>query len=129
MWDLTTQNVVATFEAHKNEINGLSFSENGVYFASSSFKDNVVNLWDLRKSQTFKKIELPENFEIRSLKFDQSGTFLGIVGSSTIIYNMKTWSILAEFNENTDIVTDIKFGKNCNYFATTSLDRNLKVFK
>ena len=129
MWDLTTQNVVATFEAHKNEINGLSFSENGVYFASSSFKDNVVNLWDLRKSQTFKKIELPENFEIRSLKFDQSGSFLGIVGSSTIIYNMKTWSILAEFNENTDVVTDLKFGKNCNYFATTSLDRNLKVFK
>jgi len=109
MWDLTTQNVVATFEAHKNEINGLSFSENGVYFASSSFKDNVVNLWDLRKSQTFKKIELPENFEIRSLKFDHSGTFLGIAGSSTIIYNMKTWSILAEFDENTDIVTDIKF--------------------
>ena len=103
MWDLTTQNVVATFEAHKNEINGLSFSENGVYFASSSFKDNVVNLWDLRKSQTFKKIELPENFEIRSLKFDQTGSFLGIVGSSTIIYNMKTWSILAEFNENTDV--------------------------
>jgi pre-mRNA-processing factor 19 len=128
MWDITTQNVVATFDAHKNEINGLSFSENGVYFASSSFKDNIVNLWDLRKSQTFKKIELPENFEIRSLKFDHSGTFLGIVGTSTLIYNMKTWSMVAEFNENTDIVTDIKFGKDCNYFATTSLDRNLKIF-
>jgi pre-mRNA-processing factor 19 len=128
MWDITTQNVVATFEAHKNEINGLTFSENGVYFATSSFKDNVINLWDLRKSQTFKKIELPENFEVRSIKFDNTGTFLGIAGTSTLIYHMKTWNLVAEFKENTDIVTDIKFGKDCKYIATTSLDRNLKVF-
>lgn len=128
MWDLTTQNVVATFEAHKNEINGLTFSENGVYFASSSFKENVVNIWDLRKSQTIRKIELPENFEIRSIKFDHSGTYLGIAGTTTYIYHMKTWNLVAEFKENTDIVTDIKFGKDSKYFATTSLDRNLKIF-
>lgn len=128
MWDITTQNSVASFESHKNEINGLTFSENGVYFASSSLKDNVVNLWDLRKSQTFKKIQLPENFDVRSVKFDHSGTYLGIIGTSTYIYHMKSWNLIAEFKENTDLVTDIKFGKDCKYFATTSLDRNLKIF-
>jgi hypothetical protein len=76
----------------------------------------------------FKTIELPSNHEVRSIRFDKSGLYLGIVGTTTNIYHMKSWSVVAEYNEHTDIVTNFKFGNDCKYFATTSLDRNLKLF-
>ena len=86
-----------------------------------------MNIIDLRKSQILKKIELPEKYEIRSVKFDFTGSYLGIVGSTINLYHVKSGNIFAEFNEHTDLVTDIGFGKNCNFIATTSLDRNLKI--
>jgi pre-mRNA-processing factor 19 len=120
---------VATLECHKTEISGLCFSENGYYLATSALKDNVVKIVDLRKSEVVRKIELPEkHHEVRSVKFDYSGSYLGIVGSTVHLYGVKSNSLLAQFNEHTDLVTDISFGNDCEYFATTSLDRNLKIF-
>ncbi len=119
---------MSTLEAHKSEINGISFSENGVYFATSSLKENHVNLWDLRKSQIFKTIELPEKYDIRNIRFDHSGLYLGIAGSSTVIYHMKSWDVVAEFKDNTDLVTDVNFGLDGKFFATTSMDRNLRIY-
>ncbi len=129
IWDISTQTAVATIEAHTTEISGLSFSENGYYLASSAIKDNTVKIIDLRKSEIVKTVELPEkHHEIRSVKFDHSGSYLGIVGSNIQLYNVKSGNLFMEFNEHTDLVTDIAFGNNCDYFATTSLDRNLKIF-
>lgn len=128
IWDLTNQTAVATIEGHKNEISGLSFSQNGYYLATSAIKESVVNIVDLRKAQIVKKIELPEGREIRSVTFDHSGSYLGMAGSSVNFYQVKSWSHIADFNEHTDIITDLKFSNNCTYFATTSLDRNLKIY-
>jgi pre-mRNA-processing factor 19 len=41
----------------------------------------VVKLWDLRKLKNFKTIPLDEGFEVRSLCFDQSGTYLAVGGT------------------------------------------------
>lgn len=126
IWDLSSQENAATFEGHSDGINSISFSQNGYYLASSSAKDNVVKVWDLRKPKIFKSIEV--NSEIRKVKFDHSGSYLGVVGSNVKLYNMKTWALFAEFNDHSDIVTDINFARDCRYFATTSMDRNLKIF-
>lgn len=127
IWDITSQESVATFEGFKEGINSLSFSENGYYLASSSVKENTVKIWDLRKPKIFKSFEV--SGEIRKVKFDFSGNYLGIVGDDVKIYNMKQWELFAEFSDHTDIVTDIDFASNCRYFATSSMDRNLKIFQ
>jgi pre-mRNA-processing factor 19 len=129
IWDISSQNPVLTLECHNTEISGLSFSENGYYLATSAMKDNVVKIVDLRKSEVVRKIELPEkHYEVRSVKFDHSGSYLGIAGSSVHLYGVKSNSLFAQFNEHTDLVTDFAFGQDCHNFATTSLDRNLKIF-
>jgi pre-mRNA-processing factor 19 len=128
VYDLTTESSMVTLEGHKTEITGTSFSENGFYLATSATKDNIIKIWDLRKPSVFKSVELPPNYEVKNVRFDKSGSYLGIAGSTIKLFHVKSMSFIAEFNEHSDFVSDIKFGNNCNYFATTSLDRNMKIF-
>ena len=127
IWDLSTQKNVFNFDAHQKGINSISFSENGYFLASSGIRDNIVKIWDLRGPKLFKNIELSENKEVRKVKFDRSGQILGIAGTSISILNIKSMNI-TEFTDHTDIVTDIDFGKDCRYFASTSMDRNLNIY-
>lgn len=52
----------------------------GFYLATAA-DDAVVKLWDLRKLSNFKTITLDNNYEVKSLKFDHSGTYLAVAGS------------------------------------------------
>lgn len=126
IWDLSSGDNAATFEGHSQGICSISFSENGYYLASASPKENVVKVWDLRKPKIFKTIEI--NNEIRSIKFDKSGSYLGVVGANLKLFNMKTWNLFAEFNDHSDIITDVDFARDCRYIATTSMDRNMKIY-
>ena len=51
------------------------------YYLASSAEDSVVKLWDLRKLKNFKTIPLEEGYEVKSLSFDQSGTYLAVGGT------------------------------------------------
>ena len=51
------------------------------YYLATSAEDSVVKLWDLRKLKNFKTLQLEDNYEVRGLCFDQSGTYLAVAGS------------------------------------------------
>ena len=51
------------------------------YYLATSADDSVVKLWDLRKLKNFKTITLDEGYEVKSLSFDQSGTYLAVGGT------------------------------------------------
>lgn len=80
IWDLKEQSNVANFPGHTGEITAISFSENGYYLATAA-DDACVKLWDLRKLKNFKTIQLEDNYEVKDLCFDQSGTYLAIAGT------------------------------------------------
>lgn len=81
IWDLKEQTNVANFPGHIGEISAISFSENGYYLATAAAAEPCVKLWDLRKLKNFKTIQLDDNYEIKDLCFDQSGTYLAIAGT------------------------------------------------
>ncbi|XP_009875280.1 PREDICTED: pre-mRNA-processing factor 19, partial [Apaloderma vittatum] len=54
--------------------------------------DSSVKLWDLRKLKNFKTLQLDNNFEVKSLIFDQSGTYLALGGTDVQIYICKQWT-------------------------------------
>lgn len=127
IWDLKERANVANFPGHSGPITSIAFSENGYYLATSA-DDSVVKLWDLRKLKNFKTIPLDERDEIKSLCFDKSGNYLAVAGSNIQMYVVKQWSQLKTLTEHTGLVSAVKFGKNAEFLASASMDRNLKFF-
>ncbi|WAR02735.1 PRP19-like protein [Mya arenaria] len=127
VWDLKERINVANFPGHQGPITSIAFSENG-YFLATSAEDSVVKLWDLRKLKNFKTIQLDDKYEVRSLAFDQSGTYLAVAGSDVRVYLCKQWQELAVFNDHTAMATGIKFGHNSQFIASSSMDRSVKFF-
>jgi len=127
IWDLKERKLVASFPGHSGPITAIDFSENGYYLATSA-DDSVVKLWDLRKLKNFKTIPLDENEEIKSLSFDKSGNYLAVAGSNIQVYVVKQWDLLRTITDHSGLVTSVKFGKNANFLASSSLDRTLKYF-
>lgn len=127
IWDLKERTNVANFPGHSGPITGITFSENGYYLATAA-DDSVVKLWDLRKLKNFKTITLHDRYEVRSLCFDHSGTFLAVAGTDVRVYLCKQWQELCVFNDHTALATGIRFGNNANYIVSSSMDRSLKFY-
>lgn len=127
IWDLKEQSNVANFAGHSGPITAISFSENGYYLATAA-DDACVKLWDLRKLKNFKTLQLDDNFEIKDLCFDQSGTYLALAGTDVRVYLCKQWQELKIFNDHTAMATGVRFGRNAQYIASTSMDRTLKIY-
>jgi len=127
IWDLKERTNVANFPGHSGPITCIAFSENGYYLATSA-DDSVVKLWDLRKLKNFKTITLEDRYEVRSLCFDHSGTFLGVAGTDVRVYLCKQWQELCVFNDHTALATGIRFGNNANCLISSSMDRSLKFY-
>ncbi|KAH9499388.1 Pre-mRNA-processing factor 19 [Bulinus truncatus] len=127
IWDLKERSNVANFQGHQGHITSISFSENGYYLATSA-EDSVVKLWDLRKLKNFKTIQLEDNYQVKGLCFDQSGTYLAVAGSDVRVYLCKQWSELAVFNDHTAAATGVRFGHNSSFIVSVSMDRSVKFF-
>ncbi|XP_013381641.1 pre-mRNA-processing factor 19 [Lingula anatina] len=127
IWDLKERANVANFPGHSGPITSISFSENGYYLATSA-DDSVVKLWDLRKLKNFKTLTLDDNYEVKSLCFDQSGTYLTVAGTDVRVYLCKQWQELKVFNDHTALATSVRFGHNASFVVSASMDRSLKFF-
>jgi pre-mRNA-processing factor 19 len=127
IWDLKERTNVANFPGHSGAITSLAFSENGYYLATSA-EDSVIKLWDLRKLKNFKTIQLEDNFEVKDLSFDYSGSYLACAGTDVRIYQVKQWDVLKTFNDHTALATGVRFGTNAKTLITASMDRSLKFY-
>ncbi|KAK2525191.1 Prpf19 [Columba guinea] len=101
IWDLKERTNVANFPGHSGPITSIAFSENGYYLATAA-DDSSVKLWDLRKLKNFKTLQLDNNFEVKSLIFDQS--------------------------EHSGLTTGVAFGHHAKFIASTGMDRSLKFY-
>lgn len=128
IWDLKSGDNVANFLGHSGPVVSMSFSENGYYLATGA-DDATVKLWDLRKLKNFKTLAMEDNYEVRSLKFDQSGTYLAVAGTDVRVYLSKQWQELTKFTDHEDIATGVVFGQNAQFVASTSMDRKLKIYR
>lgn len=128
IWDLKEQSNVANFEGHSGSISAIAFSENGYYLATAGTEDACVKLWDLRKLKNFKTIQLEDNYEVKDLTFDHTGTYLAVAGTDVRVYLCKQWTDLKVFQDHTAAATGVRFGRNASYIASTSMDRTLKLY-
>ncbi|XP_076808740.1 pre-mRNA-processing factor 19-like [Clavelina lepadiformis] len=127
IWDLKERTNVANFPGHSGPITDIAFSENGYYLATAA-EDSTVKLWDLRKLKNFKTLTMEDRYEVKSLTFDQSGTYLAVAGTDIRVYLCKQWQELKTFTEHTGVATGVCFGKNARFIASSSMDRSLKFY-
>jgi len=126
IWDVKSQKNVASFEGHKDKVLDISFSENGYYLATVG-QENTVKLWDLRRLKNFYSIDLDQT--LSAVSFDYSGTYLAVTAGNTVrVYMGKTLNHIATYSDHKGDVTDVAFGNNAQWLASTSMDRTLKVW-
>jgi len=125
IWDVKSQNNVASFEGHEGTVACLSFSENGYYLATGA-DDATIKLWDLRKLKNFHTIST--GGAVSALHFDYSAQFLSVGSTDVIIYETKTWSTVATYGGNKAAVSGVSFGPGATKLASASVDGVVKVY-
>jgi len=125
VWDIKSQTNVATFEGHTGRVVDIAFSENGFYLATAG--SDGVKLWDLRKLKNFHSIP-SEGQGISAVAWDYTGNYLAMAGQDIRILHGKSLSHLKTYGDHSASVTDVKFGRDAEYFASTSMDRTLKIW-
>jgi pre-mRNA-processing factor 19 len=126
IWDIKEQKCVHVFKGHEGAVNSVSFSENGYYMASAA-TDNTVKLWDLRKLKNFATINAND---CSAVSFDLSGQFMAAAsGKNITVYSAKSWEVVKQFDDaHASQITDIKWGLDARFLASTAMDRALKFF-
>ncbi|KAE8591642.1 hypothetical protein XENTR_v10018522 [Xenopus tropicalis] len=127
IWDLKERSNVANFPGHSGPVSCIAFSENGYYLATAA-DDSSVKLWDLRKLKNFKTLQLEEGYQVRSLVFDQSGTYLAVGGTDIQVYICKQWAEVLHFTDHSALTTGLAFGQNAKFLASTGMDRSLRFY-
>lgn len=132
IFDIRKQGIVATFEGHNKDITGITFSENGYHMFTGSL-DGTAKLWDLRKCQVIQTVS--GEGEVTAVKYDRSGEYLLIGGNDVRLLKVngsnkkdEICKIVKTFDDNTKPITGLAFGNDCKYIATTSLDKNLRIY-
>jgi len=130
IWDVNSQNNVATFQGHTGQVNTLSFSENGYHMVSGGH-DGIVKFWDLRKLKSFIDINLSNNGPVHEVHFEYNGTYLGVASSDVRIYKemgKRNWELVQTFSDHKAAVTGVKIAPELAFVASTSMDRSLKIY-
>ncbi|EHB02054.1 Pre-mRNA-processing factor 19 [Heterocephalus glaber] len=138
VFDKSSEQILATLKGHTKKVTSVVFhpSQELVFSASpdatiriwSVPSTSCVQLWDLRKLKNFKTLQLDNNFEVKSLIFDQSGTYLALGGTDVQIYICKQWTEILHFTEHSGLTTGVAFGHHAKFLASTGMDRSLKFY-
>jgi WD40 repeat protein len=130
LWDITTQKISAVLVDEKmKNVNKIDFSENGYHMISCSRDMNVVNLWDLRKQDIIKSIEIHDKkLGIQNAEFDFIGKYIGITsGKNPYIFNTKT-SDLINLDDNNSLDCEyIKFDRDMEFILSASKNGKMNV--
>jgi pre-mRNA-processing factor 19 len=94
LYDIKTSELQAGFPTDGPVID-LSFSENGTWLASASAGSNNVSVWDLRKMNTIKTLDIGS--PVSSVNWDYTGQFLAVAAAGCVVVEQyekkaKSWS-------------------------------------
>ena len=98
LFDVKTGQLMHTFEApagSAGEVLALTFSENGTWLASANQGQTSVFVWDLRKTNLLKTIDI--GTAVTGVSWDYTGQFLAACGSGGVVVTQyakssKTWN-------------------------------------
>ena len=128
IWDLKTQKVVKSLNAHNNSVSCVSFSPNGDYLASAS-SDEKVYLWDIKRGIIKYSLD-GHNGSSRAVSFSNNSQYLASTGydGKTIIWDIATGNKVSVLEGHKSIVWSANFSHNDKQIVTASTDSTIIVW-
>jgi len=127
IWDIATEEVVASWEVHKDYVrSGCSSGLSADVVASGSY-DHTVRLFDKRVPGNDSTMCFDHNSPVESVMFFPNGSLLASAGVNDIrIWDLIAGKLLAKFNPHNKTVTCLGMAMNNSRLVTGSLDRQVK---
>jgi pre-mRNA-processing factor 19 len=119
LYSITTADNSANFTTD-GAVKDLSFSENGTWLASASANSTNVTIWDLRKMNVIKSLEIGS--AVSSVAWDYTGQFLAVAAAGCVVVEQyakssKKWS---EPLRKAVQATDVAWGASAGSLALLS---------
>ena len=74
LWDVATEQKIATLRGHTDSVTSVSFSPDGTLLASGSF-DGTMKLWDVTAQETIATLE-KHNYPVLDVSFSPNGSLI-----------------------------------------------------
>ena len=124
--------LVATLDAHGQEVNSLALSPDGATLASSGSWDNEIKLWHLKARKPFVIATLRGHTDaVSSVSFsspDGATLASGSWDRTIKLWDGKSGGLIATLEEHTDAVTSVSFSSGGTTLASGSRDGTVKLW-
>ena len=127
LWDVATQQNIATLPGHVEGIYSVAFSPDGAKLASGS-SDHTIKLWDVATQQNIDT--LAHTSEVLSVSFSPDGTILaaGLALGPVNLWDVETKTNIATFEGHRSFVSSVSFSPDGTLLALGSGDGTIKIW-
>lgn len=110
VWDVLKNKKIATLLGHKLGVTALDFSNDNKTLMSASY-DNTIRFWNINKSEEYLKLRDANNYDIKSVTFDNTGSYYAYA-DETAIHVKKTRTNHEIYTININDASYIAFSDN-----------------
>jgi len=134
LWNLDTQQAIATLEGHAHAVKSVAFSPNGKILATGS-DDRTIKLWDINTTQEIRTLS-GHSHAVKSVSFSQDGKLLASASwDKTIkLWNVDTGEEICLLTGHQLQVTSVTFSPHVGAYrsgpllASASFDRTIRLW-
>lgn len=129
LWDLRSQTEAASLNGHKHAITNLEFSEKAIHLASTAEKENVVQLWNLKKTHKPPTSFIHEQGStVRSVTFDPYGAYIVSAADKNLCFFQSSDpdTCILELPLHRSAINEVKFSLDSTFIVSASEDNSLK---
>jgi len=134
LWNISTGELIRTFQGHTRQINSVAFSPDAKTALSGS-NDSTMRLWDVNTGQLIRT--LSSSFPVYSVAFSANGNtalsseyYYYRYGNSIYVklWDIKTGENLVNFKGHGDAIWSVAFSPNGKTVLSGSQDKTLKLW-
>jgi WD40 repeat protein len=135
IYDLTTGNLVRSFDGHNNFVSSIAFSPDGRFLLTGS-QDKTARLWDVETGASLRQFTghkgggISEEWGNIYLAFSPDGKFIltGSEDKTARLWDAKTGAVVQQFTGHTQAITSVAFSPDGRFIVTASEDSTTRLW-